>query len=92
VLAQQPQVAGLGRGLVGWLGDIIGQADTLAALERIGKELTPAVKAQLKGKDLARVRRAYATRLGQLKAEALPAAGINGKAGHEVPIVAETSP
>jgi hypothetical protein len=68
-----------------------GQADALATLERIGKELTPAVKAQIEGKDLARVRRAYATRLGQLKAEALPAAGINGKAGSEVPVVRQSS-
>ena len=31
--------------------------------------MTPAVKALLEGKDLARLRRAYATRLGQLRAE-----------------------
>src|SRR5262249_23100945 len=40
------------------------QAETVGGLERIGKELTAAVKAKLTGKDLARVRRAYATRLG----------------------------
>jgi len=46
-----------------------GQVDAVATLERLGKELTPAIKARLTVKDLARVRRAYATRLGQLKAE-----------------------
>jgi hypothetical protein len=46
-----------------------GQADAISALERIGKELTPRVKGQLTGKDLARVRKAYAVRLGQFKAE-----------------------
>jgi hypothetical protein len=46
-----------------------GQADTVAELERLGKELTPAVKGRLTAKDLARVRKAYTTRLGQLKAE-----------------------
>lgn len=41
----------------------------MSELERIGKALTPQVKGQLVGKDLAHVRRAYATRLGQLKAQ-----------------------
>jgi hypothetical protein len=46
-----------------------GQADGVAELERIAKELTARVKADLEGKDLARVRKAYAVRLGQLKAQ-----------------------
>jgi hypothetical protein len=61
-----------------------GLADGVAALERIGKELTPQVKGQLAGNDLARVRKAYATRLGQLKAEdrvAVAADGPTGRAG-----------
>src|SRR6185312_1024841 len=44
-----------------------GQADGVGALERIGKELTTQVKGRLAAKDLARVRKAYAVRLGQLK-------------------------
>ncbi len=35
----------------------------------MAKELTPKVKGELAAKDLAYVRKAYATRLGQLKAE-----------------------
>jgi len=54
------------------------QADAVVALERLGKELTPEVKDQLFAKDLARIRRAYATRLGQLKAEN-PTSGGNGR-------------
>jgi len=46
-----------------------GLADAVVRLDGIAKELTPAVKEQLTGKDLARVRKAYATRLGQLKAD-----------------------
>jgi hypothetical protein len=56
-----------------------GQADSIGALERKGKELTLEVKSRLVGKDLARVRRAYATRLGQLKAEDSPAQALNGQ-------------
>jgi hypothetical protein len=44
-------------------------ADDVGALERVVRELTPAVKSMLEGKDLARLRRAYATRAGQLRAE-----------------------
>ncbi len=33
------------------------------------RELTPKVKGELEAKDLAHVRKAYATRLGQLKAD-----------------------
>jgi hypothetical protein len=43
-------------------------AATLADLQRVGGELTPAVKAALVGKDLARVRNAYGQRLAKLKA------------------------
>jgi hypothetical protein len=56
-----------------------GQADTVAFLERLGKELTPEVKSRLLAKDLNRVRRAYATRLGQLKAEERGASERNGR-------------
>jgi hypothetical protein len=45
------------------------------------RELTPAKKSQLEAKDLAQVRKAYATRLGQLKAEAMLE---NGAAANEV--------
>jgi hypothetical protein len=69
-----------------------GQADTVIALERVGKELTPAVKAQLEGKDLARVRRAYATRLGQLKAEDQPPRGTNGRAVAVAPATGPSEP
>jgi hypothetical protein len=44
------------------------QAETVPALQRIGGELKPAVKARLTAKDLERVRRAYATRLAALQA------------------------
>ena len=46
----------------------LGQAGTAADLQRIGGELTPAVKQRFAGKDLARVRQAYADRLADLKA------------------------
>jgi hypothetical protein len=45
-----------------------GQADSVVVLEGIGKELTTRIKGQLASTDLARVRKAYAARLGQLKA------------------------
>ena len=57
-----------------------GQADGIAELERVTKELTPRVKAKMEGKDLARVRRAYAARVGQLKAGDQAANGANGRA------------
>jgi hypothetical protein len=57
-----------------------GQADGIAELERIAQELTTKVKAGLEGKDLARVRKAYAVRLGQLKAEEQPKDGANRRA------------
>jgi hypothetical protein len=57
-----------------------GQADGVAELERIARELTTKVKAELEGKDLARVRKAYATRVGQLKAVGQAANGANGRA------------
>jgi hypothetical protein len=38
------------------------QAGAIGALERLAKRLTPEVKGRLTSKDLARVRRAYATR------------------------------
>jgi hypothetical protein len=56
-----------------------GQADGVAELERIAKELTTKVKAELEGRDLARVRKAYATRLGQLRAEDQAANRANGR-------------
>ncbi len=46
-----------------------GLASGIAELERMARELTPKVKSELEAKDLAHVRKAYATRLGQLKAE-----------------------
>jgi hypothetical protein len=46
-----------------------GLADDVGALERVVRELTPAVKSRLEGKDLSRLRRAYAARLGQFRAE-----------------------
>jgi hypothetical protein len=42
--------------------------------------LTPPVKGQLAANDLARVRKAYAVRLGQLKAEDRAANAANGHA------------
>jgi hypothetical protein len=57
-----------------------GQADAVVAPERIGKELTPNLKGGLAAKDLARVRKAYAVRLGQLKAEEQPKDGANRRA------------
>jgi hypothetical protein len=46
----------------------MGQTGTVAELQRIGGELTPAVKQRFVGKDLTRVRQAYADRLADLKA------------------------
>jgi hypothetical protein len=52
-------------------------ADTVAQLEQMGRELTPAIKQRLVARDLERVRRAYAARLLQLKPQAaLPQAGV----------------
>jgi hypothetical protein len=48
------------------------EADTVAHLQRVGGELTAAVKQQLVPKDLARVRRAYADRLADLKSGERP--------------------
>jgi hypothetical protein len=45
-------------------------AQTIAELQRVGGELTPAVKTALVGKDLARVRSAYGQRLAKLKTAA----------------------
>jgi hypothetical protein len=56
-----------------------GQADGVGELERIAQELTTKVKAELEGKDLARVRKAYVTRLGQLKAADQAMHGANGR-------------
>ena len=55
------------------------QADGVAALEGIGKELTPAVKAQLSGTDLGQIRQAYTRRLAQLKAESQVGQASNGQ-------------
>jgi hypothetical protein len=48
-------------------------AETLVELQRLAGELTPAVKATLVTNDLSRVRSAYASRLGNLKAAMEPA-------------------
>jgi hypothetical protein len=69
-----------------------GLADGVAALERIGKELTPRVKGQLTAKDLARVRKAYAVRLGQLKAEDNATRGTNGRRATDLAAAGPTSP
>jgi len=45
-------------------------AETVAALQQVGKELTPAVKQRFVPKELERVRRAYGSRLAKLKAPA----------------------
>jgi hypothetical protein len=45
----------------------MGQSSTVVELQRIGGELTAAVKQRFVGKDLARVRQAYADRLADLK-------------------------
>jgi AAA domain len=62
-----------------------GLATGVADLERLAKELTPKVKGELQTKDLAHVRKAYATRLGQLKAEDAATHGGNGQAESPVP-------
>jgi len=54
-----------------------GEADGAEALQRLGRELTPAVKGRLTPGDLARVRRAFTVRLAQLQ----PANGAPAKAG-----------
>ncbi len=69
-----------------------GQADAVGALERVGKELTPQVKGVLEAKDLARVRKAYATRLGQLKGEDAAAIGTNGRADAGIPAGGTSNP
>jgi hypothetical protein len=56
-----------------------GLAGGIVALERVAKELTPQVKGQLAGNDLARVRKAYGTRLAQLKAEGAGVQATNGQ-------------
>ncbi len=63
-----------------------GQADSVGELERIARELTTKVKAELEGKDLARVRKVYATRLGQLKAETKVEHEANGRMSAAAPI------
>jgi AAA domain-containing protein len=62
-----------------------GLATGVADLERMAKELTPKVKGELQAKDLAFVRKAYATRLGQLKAENAATHGGSGQAAGAVP-------
>src|SRR5262245_47960869 len=54
-----------------------GDADGPEALQRLGRELTPAVKARLVPGDLTRVRRAFTVRLAQLQS----ANGVPAKAG-----------
>ena len=60
-------------------------AQTPAELNRIGQELTAAVKARLTGPDLDRVRRAYGCRQGELQREPGTA---NGVLVNEVPAAA----
>jgi hypothetical protein len=55
--------------LVAEYGTLFTLADSVVALKRIVRELTPEVKTLLDGNDLARLRRAYAIRLGLLRAE-----------------------
>ena len=62
-----------------------GLASGLAELERMARELTPKVKGELEAKDLAHVRKAYATRLGQLKVEDAATHGGNGQAEGPMP-------
>jgi hypothetical protein len=50
-----------------------------------GKELTQKVKGELAAKDLAHVRKAYATRLGQLKVQDAVTHSGNGQAEGAVP-------
>jgi hypothetical protein len=56
-------------------------AETLASLQQIGGELTATVKQQFAPPDLARVRRAYAVRLGKLKATGAEATLADATAG-----------
>ena len=62
-----------------------GLATGVADLERMAKELTPKVKGELAAKDLARVRHAYASRLGQLKTEDAATHGSNGQEAGAAP-------
>jgi hypothetical protein len=54
--------------LAGQYATRLREARTVAELQGIGGELTTAAKQRFAGKDLARVRRAYADRLADLKA------------------------
>jgi hypothetical protein len=67
-------------------------AEGIAKLERIAKELTTKVKAELVARDLGRVRRAYATRLGQLKAADQAGDGANGHGPGAAPNHAVSNP
>ena len=55
-------------------------AEAVVELQRIGGELTPAVKKQFVPKDLERVRRVYAERMAKLK-PAKTNGGADGQAG-----------
>jgi hypothetical protein len=68
------------------------QADAVGALERVGRALTPQVKGRLVTGDLTRVRKAYAVRLGQLKAEDQAPHGANGRPEATAPGVGATNP
>jgi hypothetical protein len=59
----------------------LGQAGTVADLQRVGGELTTAVKAQLTAPDLAKVRKVYGDRLGSLKQPAAPTPVAVGEPG-----------
>ena len=56
----------------------LSKAGTVADLQRIGGELTTAVKAQLVSPDLTRVRKVYAERFAALKTPSTNGAGSNG--------------
>ncbi len=65
--------------------DSFGLATGVTDLERMARELTPAVKSELEAKELTHVRKAYAIRLRQLKAEDAATHGSNGLAEGAVP-------
>jgi hypothetical protein len=71
---------------------VFDQADSVVALERFGKELTPQVKGQLASTDLDRVRKAYAARLGQLKAEDRGIVSADGPTGQATSNGTEAKP
>jgi hypothetical protein len=75
-------------------------AETVAALQQVGNELTAAVKRRLVHKDLERVRRAYADRLAKLRRPRIESAagdgnnepGEEGVPADRSPAIKETEP